>query len=83
MLVGPNNSGKSSFTKLLRLLENGFDFLQYDKGKHNLKDYESSLNYDSDSKEMIISTTPNLSFLGPENKVTYTYDSGHIIKRDL
>ena len=83
LLVGPNNSGKSSFTKLLRLIENGFDYLRYYKGKHNLKDYESSLNYDSDSKKMVLSTIPNLSFLGPENKVKYTYESGDIIQTDL
>lgn len=78
LLVGPNNSGKSSFTKLLRLVENGFEFLDFNKGKHNLKDFKSSINHSSGSQEMIISTIPNVTFLGPENKVVYTYKENKI-----
>lgn len=54
ILVGPNNSGKSSFTKLLLLLKNGFNPLNFKKGDHHLGSYKKSLNWDTESNEMVL-----------------------------
>lgn len=62
ILVGPNNSGKSSFTKLLLLLKNGFTKLNFDTGEHHLGSYEQSLNweqYENNDETMIIRNIMN------------------------
>lgn len=46
ILTGPNNSGKSSFTKLLLLLKNGVTKLNFEEGKHNLTSYEDVSNWE-------------------------------------
>ena len=43
LLTGPNNSGKSSFTKLLLLLQNGLEHLNFKSGYHNLENFENVL----------------------------------------
>src|SRR5699024_2241437 len=63
ILVGPNNSGKSSFTKLLLLLKNGYDPLNFKNGDHHLGSYEKALNWDSDSKEMILQSDAYISLI--------------------
>ena len=40
ILTGTNNSGKSSFTKLLLLLNNGVSKLDFNNGLHNLESFE-------------------------------------------
>lgn len=53
ILVGPNNSGKSSFTKFLMLLKNGYDYLEFNiNDDHNLSSYDKELNRDSGSDEL-------------------------------
>ena len=54
LLTGPNNAGKSSLTKLLLLLNNGFQQLNFKKGKHNLEDFDKILNWENDSQELLI-----------------------------
>lgn len=46
ILTGPNNSGKSSFTKLLLLLKNGIEELDFFEGEHNLISYWDNLSWD-------------------------------------
>lgn len=46
ILTGPNNSGKSSFSKFLLLLQNGIEKLNFQKGEHNLGSFQNVLNWD-------------------------------------
>lgn len=56
ILIGPNNSGKSSFTKFLLLLKNGWETLNFNKkGHHNLVSFSKSLNWNSNSKKLKVS----------------------------
>lgn len=58
ILTGPNNSGKSSFLKLLDLLKvsfgtnNNFNKLRFDQGNHNLGTFDKVLNRDNTSEEI-------------------------------
>lgn len=52
VLTGPNNSGKSSFTKLLLLLKEGTTILNFEKGIHNLEEYIKVLNWHNNSSEL-------------------------------
>jgi predicted ATPase len=63
LLVGPNNAGKSSFTKLLLLLKNGVSKLNFDEGLHNLDSFEKVINWETDSKFLKIRYDNTLSFL--------------------
>ena len=60
VLTGPNNSGKSSFLKLLSLLKNSFSdiislgYLNFDGGNHNLGSIDKVLNWDLDSTQLRI-----------------------------
>ena len=57
ILTGPNNSGKSSFIKLLLLLKEGVEKLDFEQGHlHNLESFDKVLNWNNkDSKEISIS----------------------------
>jgi predicted ATPase len=50
LLTGPNNAGKSSFTKLLLLLKNGIQKLNFTEGMHNLESFDKVLNWDLKEK---------------------------------
>lgn len=63
ILVGANNSGKSSFTKLLLLLKNGFKNLDFETGNHNLEGYEKSLNWDLKDDKLNLQFSTGISFL--------------------
>ena len=53
LLTGPNNSGKSSFLKLLDLLKTSvtknktLNHLVFNEGSHHLGDFQNNLNFDS------------------------------------
>ncbi|TDE01130.1 DUF3696 domain-containing protein [Flavobacterium hiemivividum] len=63
LLVGPNNAGKSSFTKLLLLLKNGVSKLNFEEGLHNLESFEKVLNWENDNKFLKIRYDNQLIFL--------------------
>lgn len=65
ILVGPNNSGKSSFTKLLLLLKNGFAPLNFKKGEHHLGSCEKALNWNTESEEIVLKNEATY-FLSPD-----------------
>lgn len=54
LLTGPNNSGKSSFTKLILLLQEGMGKLNFDAESHNLASYDNILNWDTASESLIV-----------------------------
>ena len=63
LLVGPNNAGKSSFTKLLLLLLNGIEKLNFEEGAHNLDSFDKVINWESTNKAMKIRYDNKLEFL--------------------
>lgn len=77
LLTGPNNSGKSSFTKLLLLLMKDSIHLQFNSGEHNLHSYEKSLNWNSVSPNLLIQIGPVKSVL-PNTNVQYKYQNGEL-----
>ena len=60
VLTGPNNSGKSSFLKLLSLLQHSFtsdkglELLNFDGGTNNLERFDKVLNWNSNSNQIKI-----------------------------
>ncbi|OAB30562.1 Protein of unknown function [Flavobacterium fryxellicola] len=63
LLVGPNNAGKSSFTKLLLLLKNGVSKLNFNGGSHNLESFAKVTNWELNDKKIKIRFDNNLEFL--------------------
>ena len=66
LLIGPNNSGKSSFTKLLLLLKNGISNLKFKEGQHHLESFEKVLSWNSDSKEFVLRLPNNIEWLSDD-----------------
>lgn len=68
LLIGPNNSGKSSFLKLLNLLQYSFssdstmEWLNFDGGNNNLGTFDKVLNHDSNSKQIKVKIDFPLDF---------------------
>jgi len=88
LLVGPNNAGKSSFTKLLLLLKNGVTKLNFNGGLHNLESLKKVLNWELNDKKMKITFPSNLSFLDNSYSVTHEYiedkdDNGKLFQIDI
>ncbi|MEM8522291.1 DUF3696 domain-containing protein [Flavobacterium sp. PL12] len=73
LLVGPNNAGKSSFTKLLLLLKNGVEKLNFEDGLHNLQRFDKVLNWKTDNKLLKIRYDNQLDFLEDSFKVDVLY----------
>lgn len=63
LLVGLNNAGKSSFTKLLLLLKNGINKLNFNEGLHKLDSFRKVLNWDTDKQFLKIRYDNKLEFL--------------------
>lgn len=73
LLLGPNNAGKSSFTKLLLLLKNDVSKLNFDEGLHNLESFDKVLNWETDNKFLKIRYDNQLDFLGDNFFVDVIY----------
>jgi predicted ATPase len=78
LLVGPNNAGKSSFTKLLLLLKNDVNTLNFNGGLHNLESFKKVLNWDLNETKLKITFPSNLSFL--DNN--YSIKNEYIVDKD-
>ncbi len=72
LLTGPNNSGKSSLTKLLMLLQNGFGKIDFTKGQHNLEKFEDILSWETNKEELFIKL-PLQDFMFQGFNIVYTY----------
>src|SRR5690606_27469609 len=82
LLTGPNNSGKSSFTKLLLLLKNGLNPLNFEEGQHNLEDFSKILNWDSNNSNLEIALPVN-DILGPDLLMHLNYEEGKIVSLSI
>lgn len=79
LLTGPNNSGKSSFIKLLSLLQHSFDsptglnILNFDGGNHNLGTFKKVLHWDNKSNHFKITFDLPLDYFDEKFKLELTY----------
>jgi predicted ATPase len=78
LLVGPNNAGKSSFTKLLLLLKNGITKLNFEDGLHNLESFDKVLNCDANSKFLKVRYENRLEFLNDNFYVDVIYSANEM-----
>ena len=80
LLTGPNNAGKSSFTKLLLLLKNGITKLNFNEGLHNLESFDKVLNWENKQNTLELSFDNEIPFLTDDFKVQLTYRKNEINK---
>ena len=80
LLTGPNNSGKSSLTKLLLLLKNGINDLNFEEGNHNLENFESVVNWENNEKIIKVTNFIDASILGKNIGVEFSYENNIIVK---
>ena len=79
VLTGTNNSGKSSFLKLLDLLKSNFstiknfDELNFESGNHNLGTFDKVLNWNNDNDEVKIILDLNLDYFDEKFKLEMLY----------
>lgn len=83
ILTGPNNSGKSSFLKLLDLLKvsfgtnNNFNKLFFDQGNHNLGTFDRVLNRDNSSDEIKLIFNFPLDYFDEDFNLELIYSAAH------
>lgn len=80
LLTGPNNAGKSAFTKLLELLKMGVDELEMKLGRHNLGEFTNAVNWESEKKEFQIDFTSNFKFFKRDCTTKLTFNEGVVKK---
>lgn len=80
LLTGPNNAGKSSFTKLLLLLKNGIQKLNFQEGLHNLESFDKVLNWDKKDNILKLRFENRIPILGNDFFVEYEYKEAIIEK---
>ena len=80
LLTGPNNAGKSSFTKLLLLLKNGINKLNFNEGLHNLESFDKVLNWENKQDTLELFFDNEIPFLTDDFKVQLTYRINEINK---
>ena len=80
LLTGPNNAGKSSFTKLLLLLKNGITKLNFNEGLHNLESFDKVLNWENKQDTLELFFDNEIPFLTDDFKVQLTYRKNEINK---
>ena len=80
LLTGPNNAGKSSFTKLLLLLKNGIQKLNFQEGLHNLENFDKVLNWEKKDDILKLRFENRISILGDDFFVEYEYKKAKIDK---
>lgn len=79
LLTGPNNSGKSSFTKFLSLISSNFkrggNFvkLNFSQGNHQLGEFENILSWKSDLDKVIMEFDFPLDFFNEKFKIKLDY----------
>ena len=77
VLTGPNNSGKSSFTKLLRLLSKGLSKVQFDDPEFGVGKVSKVKNWDNNSDVFILKTDFNIPSLDEPLTMEIYYGFGN------
>jgi predicted ATPase len=81
ILTGPNNSGKSSFLKLLDLLNvsfgtnKNFTKLSFDQGNHNLGTFDKVVNWESSNNEIKLTFPFPLEYFDEDFNLELIYGS--------
>ncbi|AIY12554.1 DUF3696 domain-containing protein [Cellulophaga baltica] len=83
LLIGPNNSGKSSFTKLLLLLKNGINELDFKIGDHNLEDFSKVLNWDLKEENLKVRFENSVQILSQIFFLDLYYYDGYCTKINI
>lgn len=83
LLTGPNNAGKSAFTKLLELLKLGVDNLELKLGRHNLGQFENAINWNSEVKEFQIDFSADFKFFKKDLTTILTFREGVVKKIEI
>lgn len=78
LLTGPNNAGKSSFTKLLLLLKDGVQNLNFHEGLHNLESFDKVLSWDNEDEVLKLRFENRIPILSNDFFVEYNYVKGKI-----
>ena len=79
VLTGTNNSGKSSFLKMMNLLQQSvkdigsLNVLNFIKGNHNLGTFENAVNWDSDKKNITLVVDFPLDYFDEDFKLELVY----------
>ena len=79
VLTGTNNSGKSSFLKMMNLLQqsvkdlNSLNVLNFENGNHNLGSFENTISWDSDKKDITIVFDFPLDYFDEDFKLELVY----------
>jgi len=79
ILTGPNNSGKSSFLKLIELLQTSFgenkstNELIFNSGKHNLGSFQNVLNWNKKNNEIKLTVDFPLNYFDEKFLLELTY----------
>ncbi|ARV06095.1 hypothetical protein BTO04_04980 [Polaribacter sp. SA4-10] len=82
LLTGPNNSGKSSFTKLILAFKNNLKGIKFmESEEHNLESYEKILNWSSSSNELVVRPAAAVPGLSSDfcYQITYVDNSMQVI----
>jgi predicted ATPase len=78
-LIGPNNSGKSSFTKLMLAFKNNLHSIKFSESEnHNLESYDKILNWSSDSDQIILRPIHRVPFLSNNFSYEISYKNNTI-----
>lgn len=77
LLTGPNNSGKSSLTKLLLLLQKGMEVLDFEDDLPNLEGFENIISYGSKNRNLEITLKSNISILDEEFITRFCYNNSN------
>ena len=78
-LIGPNNSGKSSFTKLMLAFKNNLHCIKFSESEnHNLESYDKILNWSSDSDQIILRPIHRVPFLSNNFSYEISYKNNTI-----
>lgn len=83
LLTGPNNAGKSAFTKLLELLKLGVNNLELKLGRHNLGQFENAINWKSEVKEFQIDFSADFKFFKKDLITKLTFREGAVKKIEI
>lgn len=73
LLVGPNNAGKSALSKLFLLLQEGVHKLNFEKGRHNISNFENAVTKGSEKDYFTVTFEIPIEYFDENVKVQINY----------